>query len=67
MEGLTKNQQRVYDEFTKHESAQRPIDICVSIFGHTDSAYIFGEIKALVRKGYLKKCNEGSTTKYKAI
>ena len=67
MEGLTKKQQKVYDEFARYETAQRPIDICISLLGHSDSAYIYNEITALKKKGKLEIVHDGTYIKYKTI
>lgn len=63
---MTEKQKTVYDEFAKYETAQRPLDIAISL-GYNESAYISYEIKVLLKMNYLIQDNKGSMTKYKAI
>lgn len=55
MNDLTDKQRAVYDAFKKH-GRSRP-DFIAKQMWFTESAYIYGGIKALVRKEYLKRCD----------
>lgn len=62
MEALTQKQKAVFDEFNKYEKA-RP-DYIAKEMGFSESAYIYGAIKALRKKGYLKRISGGKYIYY---
>jgi DNA-binding MarR family transcriptional regulator len=65
MEELTDKQQEVLTGLIACNEPVTPKELALFL-GYTESAYIFTQLKSLLRKGYITKTGTGRYTKYRA-